>query len=954
MTKYNPEKIEKKWQKYWETGGFYNTNDEPPSRDASASRSNYMLLAEFPYPSGNLHIGHWYAYSLSDISARYLRMNGKNVMYPIGFDAFGLPAENAAIKNNIHPEKWTKKNIAYMTKQLKSMGATFDWSRQVSTIDPEYYKWTQWMFLKFYESGLAYRAATKVNWCPNDKTVLANEQVIDGKCDRCKNDVVKKEMTQWMFKITNFADELVDGLEGLDWQETAKLGQKNWIGRSEGALVKFSLRNMSGQPNDKHSVEVFTTRPDTLFGVTFLVVSPELAQKWIDLGWQASGDVREYIKKSLNKKELERLEEVKEKTGMPSGITGVNPANKEEIPVWVADYVLGSYGTGAIMAVPAHDQRDYEFAKKFGLPIRVVIEPETGKVLDNEEHRKSIVAIVEDEKSKKFLTLNWGPRLGGTLFIGGGREDGEDEVATALREIKEETGYTDLTFVAKTELMHHHYFAFSKNVARNIEVVGLHFRLSGDKTVEKNLQHDEKGNFEIEWLVKEDVLRKMEDENHLLSFKRLLLGEIYTGRGLLVSSGKFNGMDSEKSKKEIVDFVKGTAKSQYRLHDWILSRQRYWGSPIPMVNCEKCGYVSVPEKDLPVKLPPLKDFRPADDGRSPLAKATKWLKVKCPNCGGDAERETDTMDTFVDSSWYFMRYTDPNNEKEFASKEKMKEWLPVPMYVGGAEHTTMHLLYARFFTKALHKLGYVDFDEPFLGRRNRGIILGPDHQKMSKSRGNVIDPDVEVKKFGADTIRMYLAFMGPYDQGGPWSPGGIVGVYRFLNRVWNLFNAKMELSSEYVNTSLRATLHKTIKKIGEDIAEMHYNTCVSELMKLLNEFEKSPSTLSDIDRGLFLKILSPFAPHLSEELWQNILGNKKSIHLEKWPEYDPELIKDEKIKLVVQINGKTRDVVEVPSGIDEDFAREAALTSQKVQNYLEGKDIKKTVFVKDRLINLII
>ncbi len=800
MSKYNPSKIEKKWQKYWETKKFYNTKDK------FSGKKNYMLLTEFSYPSGNLHIGHWYAFALPDIKARYLRMNGYNVLYPTGFDAFGLPAENAAIKNNIHPEIWTRKNIAYMTKQLKSMGATFDWSREVKTIDLEYYKWTQWMFLEFYKKGLAYRASTKVNWCPKDKTVLANEQVVDGKCERDGTEVVQKELTQWMFKITHFASELVDGLKDLDWQETAKLGQINWIGRSKGARIKFNLENIPGQKDGKHSVEVFTTRPDTIFGATFLVISPELARKWLDVGWQAGDEVKKYIKASLGKRELERQEE-KVKTGVDSEIFAINPATNKEIPVWIADYVLGGYGTGAIMGVPAHDERDGEFAKKFNLP------------------------------------------------------------------------FSDASLKDANE-----------------------------------------------------VIKMLEAKNM------------------------------------------GKAETTYRLHDWILSRQRYWGVPIPMVYCKECarlpggqGYQPVPEKELPIKLPPLKDFKPADDGRSPLAKATKWLKVKCPNCGGDAERETDTMDTFVDSSWYFMRYTDPKNEKEFASKEKMANWLPVPMYLGGAEHTTMHLLYSRFFARALHSLGYLDFAEPFLGRRNRGIILGPDNQKMSKSRGNVVDPDIEVKKYGADAVRMYLAFMGPYEQGGPWSPGGISGVYRFLNRVWNLSGRLIfpKQKSKYENIKFAAknqeqALHRTIKKVNGDIDQLHFNTGVSELMSLLNRFE-SWSGNSDFKGELlpseffekFLLMLAPYAPHLAEELWQTVLKNKTSIHLAEWPKYDEKLLAEEKIKLVIQVNGRVRDTLEVSKGLSEEEAKRLAIASENVKKYLGG-EIKKVVYVIDRIMNLVL
>ncbi len=861
-----------------------------------------MLLTEFAYPSGNLHLGHWYAFSLPDIKARYLRMKGYNVMYPTGFDAFGLPAENAAIKNNIHPEVWTKKNIAYMTKQLKSMGATFDWSREISTIDPGYYKWTQWMFLQFYKKGLAYRASTKVNWCPKDMTVLANEQVIDGKCDRCGTEVIQKELAQWMFKITQFADELVDGLKDLDWQETAKLGQMNWIGRSEGAIINFPTK--MGEP-----VKVFTTRPDTIFGATFLVVSPEMAQKWISAhGDVTPPEVRKYVQDSLKKTELQRQEN-REKTGVDTRATAINPMTGKEIPIWVADYVLGGYGTGAIMAVPAHDERDFEFAKKFNLLIKTVVCP-SSKTLIKFLNR----SIIPDWKNKMSNRYSYSSASESIEFSISDEElDSFIPIGQSL--LKEGPYYFSIR--GKSKLVVY------KDMVFDIFQSG------------------------------QDVKAKTYGREKQIPENELNWSTAYEEDGMLINSGKFSGLNSDEAKKKITEDLKskgaGDFQKTYRLHDWILSRQRYWGVPIPMINCPVCGYQPADEKELPIKLPPLKNFKPADDGRSPLAKATKWLKTECPKCGGKAERETDTMDTFVDSSWYFIRYTDPKNKKEFASKKKMSEWLPVPMYIGGAEHTTMHLLYSRFYTKALNTLGYVDFKEPFLGRVNRGIILGPDNQKMSKSRGNVIDPDIEVKKYGADTVRMYLAFMGPYEQGGPWSPGGINGVYRFLSRVWNYvsrYDEDIKPSPQAV-----AILNKYTKEVGDDIKFLKFNTGVSGLMKLMNELESHE--ISKDEYETFLKLLAPFAPHLSEELWQNVLGNKKSIHLEKWPEYDEKLLADEKVKLVVQVNGRVRDTIEVKKGLSEEEVKELALASENVKKHIVG-DIKKVVYVKDRIINLVV
>ena len=804
MSKYNPEKIERKWQKHWEAKKFYHTKE---------GKDNYMLLTEFAYPSGNLHIGHWLAFSVPDILARYLKMNGHNVLYPTGFDAFGLPAENAAIQRNINPRDWTEDNIKQMTKQLRNTGAMFDWSRMVSTIDPEYYKWTQWMFLKMYEKGLAYRAKTNVNWCPKDKTVLANEQVKDGCCDRCGTEVEQKELSQWMFKITDYADRLIDDLDKVDYPETVKVAQRNWIGRSEGALIKFPIFNSKFSKGGQEYLEVFTTRADTLFGATYLVLAPEhpmITKLTKDENLSA---VSKYLEEVKKKTEMERLHIDKSKTGVDTGGYVVNPINNEKIPVWVADYVIGWYGTGVVMAVPAHDERDYEFAKKFNLPIQKVI------------------AMAQPK----------------------GMEDGA-----------------------------------------------------------------------------------------------------YEGVGDLINSGEFEGIFSKDALNKIVEKLKekGLAefKKNYKLHDWVLSRQRYWGVPIPMIHCDKCGYQPVPEKDLPVELPELEDFKPTDDGRSPLAKVESWVNVKCPKCNSEAKRETDTMDTFVDSSWYFLRYADPKNKKEFADKKKLKSWLPVPLYIGGAEHNTMHLLYSRFFTKVLYDLGYLSFSEPFLRRVNRGWVLGPNNQKMSKSKGNVVDPDVEVKKFGADTVRMYLAFMGPFEQGGSWDLKGINGVYRFLNRIWNFISEPVEPKT--ADKEVDRIINKATKEIGDDIKNLKFNTGVSGLMKLLNMLEDK--WLTKKQYGIFLKLLAPFAPHIAEEIWMEVLKNKKSIHLESWPKYDEALLADELIDLVVQINGVKRDVLKITKGLSEEEVKRIVLSKETVKKHLAGKEVKEFIYIKDRLTNLVI
>lgn len=825
MKKYSPSKIERRWQKYWETRKFYAAKDDPPSHKATEGQSNYMLLAEFPYTSGNLHMGHWFTYSIADVYARYFRMNGYNVMYPIGFDAFGLPAENAAIKHGSTPYVWTEQNIQSMTKQLKSIGATFDWSRVVDTSSPDYYKWTQWVFLKLYEKGLAYRGEAMVNWCPKDKTVLANEQVVacstsSGQaacCDRCDTPVEQRKMAQWMFKITSFADALADDLKNLDWPEDTKTAQVNWIGRSEGAEIKFKVARLpDGQESLKLKVEdikVFTTRPDTLFGVTYLVLAPEhLSIKSLESGISNLEEVAKYVEQAKHKTELQRKEEAGEKTGVElRGVKAINPANNEEMPIWVADYVLGGYGTGAIMAVPAHDERDWEFAKRFDLPIKMVVCP---------------------------------------------------------------------------------FYPESKCP---------------------------------------------------------ILDKAFMEQGRLVDSGKFDGMDSEKAKWDIIKFVGGEKKTRYRLRDWILSRQRYWGAPIPTIHCQKCGYQPVSEKDLPVKLPKLADFLPVEGGKSPLARAEEWVKTKCPKCGGSAERETDTMDTFVDSSWYFIRYTDPKSKRFLANKEKMSQWLPVPLYIGGREHNTMHLLYARFIVKALHGLGVVDFSEPFLSRRNHGVIMGPDGKRMSKSRGNVVDPDAEVAKYGADTVRMNFAFLGPFEQDYAWNFNNISGISRFLNRVWN-FIKKLEEPKE-TDKEAEKIINKYTREIGDDIKNMKFNTGVSGLMKLLNELEDKWLTRKQYET--FLKLLAPFAPHIAEELWQSVLGNKKSIHLQSWPEYDQSLLSEDTTQLVIQINGRVRDTIEVKTGLSEEEAKRIALERENVKKYITGT-IKKTVHIKDRVINLVV
>lgn len=865
---YNPQQIEKKWQKAWEKSGIYKTSDKVKGK------KNFYHLVMLPYTSGNLHIGHWYNFGPADIYARFKRMQGYNVLSPMGFDAFGLPAENAAIKQNIHPRLWTNNNIKKMREQLKSIGACYDWSREIITSQPDYYRWTQWLFLQLYRAGLAYRARVPANWCPSCKTILANEQVIEGRCERCDAEVFQKETEQWLFKITAFARELLNDLENLDWPERTKAMQRNWIGKSEGEEVLFSVKcqmpthrspkaeagsNVKTKSQMSNVIKVFTTRIDTIFGATYLVLSPEhpiIETLKTDItNYQ---EIKDYIEQSRKKTERERLSEVKEKTGIEiKGIKALNPANNKEIPIWVADYVLISYGTGAVMAVPAHDKRDWEFAK-----------------LHNIKFCEKDVVVLPEGGSIPFEV----------------QEAGQDEIK-------------------KYQIAH--------------------------------------------------ILNK----------------ESFCEYGYLINSDKFSGTKSSKAIGNITSWLaqKKLAKKvvNYKLRDWIISRQRYWGAPIPMIFCQKCGWQAVKEQDLPVLLPRLRDFRPTPEGRSPLARSKKFVKAKCPTCQSQAQRETETMDTFVCSSWYFLRYLDHKNKKQFASAEKIKKWLPVKMYVGGVEHTVMHLLYARFLTKVLKKLGWLNFSEPFLRLRHQGIILGPDGQKMSKSRGNVVDPDLEVAKYGADAVRMYLCFMGPYEQGGPWQPKGIVGISRFLQKVWDLMAKNPKLDPLDQNSKLKKLLHKTIKKVSEDIENFRFNTAISALMVLVNQMQKQ-SQLSIINCQLLLKLLAPFAPHLAEELWQKIKKQKNSktrvlarkvekkfnlrnsIHGQDWPKYDPKLVKEEFITLIIQINGKVRDKIEVETGLSGEEAEKLARQREKIQKYIKGKTIKKIIFVPTRLINFVI
>lgn len=802
-TKYEHSKIEKKWQAKWAKDKIYQTKE-------GAKKPKAYVLDMFPYPSGDgLHVGHPKGYIATDIFSRFKRMNGYNVLHPMGWDAFGLPAENYAIKNKINPEIAVKRNIKRFKGQLDKIGFDYDWSREINTTDPKYYKWTQWIFLQLYKKGLAYESSEPINWCPSCKTGLANEDLENGKCERCGSEVEKKPIRQWVLKITDYAERLLKDLDNLNWPESVKESQRNWIGRSEGSEISFSVK----AKDKSEQVKVFTTRADTLFGATYLVVAPEhpiierLSQEIDNIK-----EVRKYVTQALKRNEIERTALSKDKTGVVlDGLVAINPTNEQEIPIWVADYVLPDYGTGAIMAVPAHDERDYQFAKKFKLPIIQVIDENSSAKTENEERA-------------------------------------------------------------------------------------------------------------------------------------------YTVSGKLINSGDFNGLSSDKAAKAITKMVQGRAVIKYKLRDWVFSRQRYWGEPIPIIHCPKCGPVPVPEKDLPVILPKVKSYEPTGTGESPLSVITKWVNVKCPICKEKAKRETNTMPQWAGSSWYYLRYIDPKNTKTLVDKKKEKYWSPVDMYVGGTEHATRHLIYARFWHKFLFDIGVVSQLEPFAKLKNQGMILGADNRKMSKRWGNVVNPDDIVRDFGADTLRVYEMFMGPFEQGASWSVDNLMGARRFIEKIWRL--AGKVTKKQMGDKKLETLLHKTIKQVTVDINNFSYNTVVSALMILTNEWEKSEAvTVSDWQA--FLKLLAPFAPHLAEELWSQS-GQKNSIHLAKWPEYDESKLKSDTISLVVQINGKTREFLTVSTGLSEKEAVKMALANTKVQKWVGDEVPKKIIYIPNRLLNLVV
>ncbi len=1138
MKEYNHKKIEKKWQEYWIKKDIYKTEE-------NSKKPKSYVLDMFPYPSGEgLHVGHPKGYIATDIYSRYKKMSGYNVLHPMGWDAFGLPAENFAIKNKVHPRVAVEKNIKRFKEQLSVLGFNYDWEREINTTDPEYYKWTQWIFLKMFEKGLAHESYEPINWCPKCKTGLANEDLEGDKCERCGTKVEQKPMRQWVLKITDYADRMLEDLNELEWSESIKESQRNWIGKSEGAEIEFKIKNneekedvlilhgwegssksdfipelkkdlkgkghnvfaldmlntetpnfdewfefveekirknnlnnfsivgysMGGhlalklaekykikklilvspvgfnKPNSKYflqfknklaeddleifknyqnrnlnemlikknayeinfifgkddiwitkevrdfyidkfedasfsilekkghlsesegikkvpeiedifndkKITVFTTRPDTLFGATYCVLAPEhkLVQE-LKKDIENWDELAQYIAIVKDKSDIERTAEGKEKTGVElKGVKAINPVNGEEIPIFIADYVLAHYGTGVIMAVPAHDERDFEFAKKFGLEIKEVILPERidkrnppveGK---KSVERQNVHAIVCNPKNKKILCLKWKNHPWIT-FPMGGVDDEENVIDAAHREVTEETGYKNL--VNGRVLggqVRAEYFAAHKDENRIAYTNVVMFDLADEEQIP--ISEEESSQFDTFWMNMKDInVDSMTHAEMDVWLDRINNGEkAYVKDGVLTNSDKFDGMDNEKAKKAITEFVGGKLKTTYKLRDWVFSRQRYWGEPIPIIHCEKCGVLPVPEDELPVILPDVKSYEPTGTGESPLAGISEWVNVNCPKCGGKGKRETNTMPQWAGSSWYYLRYVDPKNKEKLVDKDKEKYWSPVDMYVGGAEHATRHLIYARFWHKFLYDIGVVNYKEPFKRLKHVGLIMAEDGRKMSKRYGNVINPDDIVNTYGADTMRLYEMFMGPFDQSIMWSENNILGPRRFIEKIWRL-KEKIHTDGDVFNS----TLNQTIKKVGNDIEEFKFNTAISQMMILVNEMEKAEK-ISQEDFESLLKILTPFTPHITEELWEE-LGHKISIYTEDWPKYDDNKIKEDKTIIVVQVDGKVRGSFEIDINTDEKRIKEMAVSLDVIKKWINDKEISKIIYVKNRMVSIV-
>ena len=934
----NSKLVEEKWQKYW---------DEHKTFEAvtGSSKEPYYILVEFPYPSGSgLHVGHVRSYTAQDAMARMMRMQGKNVLFPMGWDAFGAPAEQYAIKNHIHPKEAVKENIKTFKRQMKTLGFSFDWDREFSTTDPEYYKWTQWQFLQFYKHGMAYKDTVPVNWCPNCKTVLSNEDAAGGVCERCGTQVEQKEKSQWMLRMSNYAEDLLTGLDDTNFAEKVKLGQINWIGKSIGAEVVFKVDGMDEE------FTVFTTRCDTLFGATYCVLAPE--HKLVDkiTTKDKKDEVEAYKHACTLKNEMERTELNKEKTGVFTGAYAINPVNGVKVPIYISDYVLASYGTGAIMAVPAHDERDYEFATKFNIPIIQVLEEVTGTPHEGEAKKNSIVAILYDEASDKYLTVNW-HEMGGRLFIGGTIKEGESAIECAKREIGEETGYTDIELVHELPKINHHYYAYNKDKYFNIESTGFLFKLKSNKQDKQNLDDDE--NFDLEWVDRKVIEAEVNDGLHKKTFEYAMKPGAMEGDGIHINSEFLNGLNKEDAINKMLEFLEekncGKKQVNYKMRDWIFSRQRFWGEPIPMIYCETCGWQPMNEEDLPLLLPDVAEYEPTDNGESPLAKITDWVNTTCPKCGEPAKRETDTMPNWAGSSWYFLRFMDSHNTHEFASMDAMKYWGKVNWYNGGMEHTARHLLYARFWVQFLYNIGLVPNKEMIWTRVSHGMVLGSDNQKMSKSKGNVVNPDDIINEFGADTLRVYEMFMGDYQSDCPWNTDSLKGCKRFLDKVVRL--KEKVVDGDKYTPELESLIHKSIKKVQNDLVTMSFNTAISTLMILANNYDNRENITKE-DYHLLLTLLNPIAPHITEELNEEL--GYKPICESSWPVYDEEKTIDEEKEIGVQVNGKLRASIKISIDESEESIKNKALNEENVKRHIEGKTIVKVIAIKGRIVNIVV
>ena len=940
MKEYNFKEIEQKWQKRWEEEKTFKTDLW------DFSKPKFYALDMFPYPSGvGLHAGHPEGYTATDIVSRMKKMQGYNVLHPMGFDSFGLPAEQFAINTGNHPDGFTKDNINVFTKQLKMLGFSYDWDLQVSTCDPSYYKWTQWIFKRLYEDGLAKCVDMPVNWCEELGTVLANDEVIDGKSERGGFPVVRKNMKQWVIDIPAYAEKLLDGLNDIDWPESTKEMQRNWIGKSIGAHVNFKVKD-----TDK-VFTVFTTRCDTLFGATYCVLAPEHELVDIITTSDKKEEVDNYKKVCATKSDLERTELNKDKTGVFTGAYAINPVNNKEIPIWISDYVLATYGTGAIMAVPAHDERDYEFAKKFGIDIIQVLEEVTGEPHDNESKKNSIVAIVYDEKNDKYLTINWG-NLGGRLFIGGTIKEGETALDCALREVKEETGYINVELMQELPKINHHYYAYNKDKYFNIECTGFLFKLINDEKIEQELDEDE--NFKVEWVSKGIIDDEIKDQLHKKTYEYSLNNGAMCGDGVHINSDFLNGLNKEDAINTMINWLEenklGNKQINYRIRDWIFARQRYWGEPIPVVNFEDGTSVALEDSELPLVLPELKDYK-GRNGLAPLENAEEWKYVEID--GKKGKRETSTMPGSAGSSWYFLRYIDPHNENEIAAPELLKHWMPVDLYVGGPEHAVGHLLYSRMWNNYLYDKGIVPVKEPFKKLVHQGMILGANGIKMGKRYPEFsVNPNDIVANYGADTLRLYEMFMGPLEADKPWNDQAVEGSKRFLDRVWRLYFEENKISEEE-NKNLEKIYHQTVKKVTNDYETLNFNTAISQMMIFINAVYKENVFPKEYAEG-FVKLLNPICPHITEEIYEQIFNKTTSIANENWPTYDESKTLEETFTMIVQVNGKVRGKIEVSSDTTKEEMESLAKEIDNVKTHIEGKEIVKIITVPKKLVNIVI